>query len=121
MAYTHTYPHSLGLDLGELITKGGPAIQAVSKIVEDPALPEVTCHVLRLNKVTEGQNPGLPCTRKVYTLAEKRKGVGLARVVTPLRAAVWARQNPLLAGAIGVASVGALVGLGYYLGKGRRA
>lgn len=115
MAYTYTHPHGLGLDFGEIIRRGGSAISAASKVVQDPALPEITCHVLRLNKMAEGKPPGLPCPRPSYT--GKGGGIGLALAVVPLRAVVWARENPVLAGAAGLAAVGALVGLGYYWGK----
>lgn len=120
MAYTRTYSHGLGLDLGELINKGGPAVAAVAKVVQDPALPEVTCHVLRLNKITEGRDPGPPCTRRRYTLSEKKQGIGLTLAVTPLRAAVWARAHPLLAMGAGLAVAGVLVGAGYTMGRKRR-
>lgn len=115
--YTRTYSHGLGLDLGELINKGGPAVAAVAKVVQDPALPEVTCHVLRLNKITEGKDPGPPCVRKVYTPSEKKQGIGLTLAVTPLRAAVWARGNPVLAAGAGLAVAGVLIGVGYALGR----
>lgn len=117
MAYLHSYPHSLGLDVGELITKGGPAIAAAGKVIQDPGLPEITCHVLRLNKITEGKDPGPPCPRRHYTTADKRRGVGLSRAATPLRVVVWAREKPVVAAAIGIATVGFLVGVGYYWGR----
>ena len=117
MAYTHS---ALGLDLSEVIAKGGPAVQAASKIIQDPALPEVTCNVLRLSKVVEGRNAGPPCSRKTYSVQDRRKGVGLHLVVTPLRAAVWARKNPVLAAGAGVAVVGLLVGIGYHLGRKKK-
>jgi len=117
MAYLHAHPHHLGLDIGDIISRGGSAIAAVSKVVQDPALPEVTCHVLRLNKMAEGRDPGPPCARPSYV--GKKGGIGLALAVAPLRAAVWAREHPVLAGGISLAVVGALVGVGYYMGKKR--
>lgn len=112
-----TYYQDLGLDLGELITKGGPAVQAASKVITDPALPEITCHVLRLNAIVEGRDPGPPCARKVYTAVEKHKGVGLSLATTPLRMIVWARKNPAIAIGAGVGVVGLIWYLGYLMGK----
>lgn len=109
----------MGLDLADVIAKGGPAVEAVSKVIQDPALPEVTCHLLRLNKLTEGRPPGPPCTRRSYSAAQRRQGVGLTLAVRPLRAAVWARENPVAAVAVGAGAVGALVGVGYLIGRRR--
>ena len=118
MAYAQT---GLGaLDLAQLITQGGPAVRAASKVIEDPALPEVACHILRLNRVSAGQHPGPSCPRKVYTALQKRKGVGLSSITKPLRAAVWARQNPAVSIGIGLGVIGIFVGVGYWIGKGSR-
>lgn len=111
MAYTH-----LGLDVAGLVTTA----EAATKVARDPGLPEVTCNVLRLNRITEGLPPGPPCARRRYTAAEKRRGIGLAKMVAPLRGAVWARQHPAQSIAIGVGVIGALVGLGYWWGRGAR-
>jgi len=118
MAYT-THPSDLGIDVDSIVSTGGPALQAVSKIVEDPALPEITCNVMRLNKAAKGQKSS-PCARKVYSAADKGKGVGLHIAITPLRIATWARTNPVLAVGVAVGVVGALVGLGYYIGRKKR-
>lgn len=95
----------------------GSTLDAAGKVVSDPALSDVACHLLRLNKITEGKPPGPPCLRRVYTKAQKEKGIGLYMAVKPLRAFIWARQRPAAAIAIGVGAVGALVGLGYLLGR----
>ena len=108
MAYTQ-----LGLDIGS-------TVKAASKIIEDPALPAVTCEVLRLNRVVEGKSPGPSCSRRVFTAAEKRKGVGLHLAVQPLRIATWARANPALAIGGAAAVVGGLVWIGYAMGRKRR-
>lgn len=89
-------------------------IDAVAKITEDPALPEVACNVLRLNRVTEGKSAP-PCSRRVYTAADRHKGVGLYAALPPLRAFVWTRQHPVAAVAVGAGVVGGLVALGYWL------
>lgn len=111
------YMQSLGLDIASLINTGGPAIQAASKVISDPALPEITCNILRLNKVVAGQDPGPACAKRVYTAAQKRQGVGLSIAVVPLRVAVWARKNPALAIAAGASVVGLIGYIGYSIGK----
>jgi hypothetical protein len=97
-----------------------PAIFAAAKIVEDPAVPEIACEVIRLNKVMAGQNPGPPCQRRVLTPADKRKGVGLYVARQPLRAYVWARQHPGTTLAIGAGIVLAIGLVGYTIGKKSR-
>lgn len=113
----YTIQTGLGDTLSDLITKGGPAIQAASKVISDPALPEITCHILRLNNVVAGKNPGPPCPRTAYSPAQKRQGVGMHLATKPLRAAVWARRHPAVAIGIGVGVVGLFVGIGYAMGK----
>jgi hypothetical protein len=111
------YMHALGLDVGDLIKKGGPAVDAASKVIADPALPEVVCQILRLNKITTGTDAGIPCAKRVYSAVEKHQGVGLTRVTTPLRIAVWARAHPGVAIAAGVGLVGLIGYVGYMIGK----
>ena len=114
------YVSSLGgLSVEDLIKKGGTALQAASKVLVDPALPEVSCHVLRLNKITKGKHPGPACAKVRYTASQKATGVGLARVVKPLRAAVWARQNPVVAVGIGAGVVGLIWWVGYRMGSSK--
>lgn len=115
MAYTAT-----GADIAEILDKAAPAVLAASKVIEDPALPEIVCEVLRLNKVVSGQNPGPSCPRRVITGADKRKGVGLYVAREPLRAYVWARQNPFLALGAAAALVGVIGYVGYSMGRRSR-
>jgi hypothetical protein len=105
-----SYYSDLGLDIGG-------AIDAASKIIEDPALPETACNVLRLNRAVEGKETGKPCNRRIYTALDRQRGVGLHLTLAPLRAATWAHENPVAALAIGAGVVGGLVGLGYWLGR----
>lgn len=98
----------------------GPAVLAASKIIEDPALPEIACEVLRLNRVVARQDPGLPCPRRVLTEEQKRKGVGLHLARRPLRAYVWARQHPGAAWGIGLGVVLAIGLVGYSIGRRAR-
>jgi hypothetical protein len=102
-----------------LLGKIAPAIQAASKVVEDPYLPEVSCHILRLNRIAKDQNPGAPCPRTTVS-PHTKKGIGLSAAAKPLRAWVWARENPIVAVAAGTSVIGLIWGLGYYSGKKRR-
>ena len=109
-----------GADIAAALDKAAPTILAVSKVVEDPALPEIVCEVLRLNKVVAGQPAGPSCPRRVLTAAQKSKGVGLYVAREPLRAYIWARQNPALAWGAGLAVVGLIGLVGYTLGRRSR-
>ena len=108
-------------DFSALIDRAAPTVLAAARVIEDPALPEVTCQVLRLHTIAAGQPVGAPCKRIVITDTDKRKGIGLYAARDPLRAYVWARQHPLLATLVGVGIVGGLYYLGYSAGKGKRA
>jgi hypothetical protein len=57
----------------------------------------------------------------VLTSKDAGKGIGLKTASAPLRGFVWLRQNPLIAGAIGVALVGGIYYLGYRKGRRRSA
>jgi hypothetical protein len=114
------YEEALGADVSSLLTRGASALKAASKVIEDPALPQITCHVLRLNKITRNEDPGPPCPKIVLTEAQRRKGVGLAAAEKPLRAFVWARKNPAIAIGIGVGVVGMIWYVGYAMGKRKR-
>ena len=93
--------------------KVGSTVQAAAAVSQDPALSEVVCHVLRLNAITEGRNPGPVCPRRRYSPAEKQKGIGLYLAAKPLRVAVWIRQHP----AVAVAGAAGVLGLVYFLGR----
>ena len=95
----------------------GSAVEAASKVIEDPYLPEVTCHLLRLNRISRGENPGAPCSRTVVTAAQRGKGVGMGIAAKGLRVFAWARTNPGLAIGVGVGAVGLVFGLGYLVGR----
>lgn len=88
---------------GVISTIGG-TLDAAKVILEDPALPEVTYLVLRLNKLE--QKPG-----------ETVRGVGLNKVVTPLKVYVAAREKPILGYAILAGILGLPFLAGYFTGK----
>lgn len=102
----------------DYFTKAGQGLKAGQAILDDPYFGEGVCHILRLQSIEQGKQPGPACPRTVITTANARKGVGLRHVAAPLRAAVYTREHPW----VFAASVAALVGvpfvLGYVLGKG---
>jgi len=110
---TYVRQHSLAGDAEGVIDAG-------IALARDPALIEFSCELIRLSDLIEGDKPDPPCKRRVYTAADKKRGVGLAYALPPLRAVIQARQNPGLAVAIGVGVVGTLVYAGYLLGRRRR-
>lgn len=107
--------HGLGADLETI----GSAVRAAGKIAEDPYLPEVACHVLRLNQITTTGDPGKPCLPTIVSPDKRNKGVGLSAVVGPLRAFTWARTHPIETMGIGILVVGGIFLLGYGAGKRR--
>lgn len=92
-------------------------VEAAARVIEDPALPQITCHVLRLNRIARSGDPGPACPPLALSAAQKQRGIGLYLVDPLLRGAVWTRQNP--AAAVGlVAGVVGLIGyVGYRLGR----
>ena len=103
--------------MASLDTIGNVAL-ATARVVEDPYLPEVACQLLRLNALERGALPGAPCKRTPPARAQIRnKGIGLRYVAGPLRAAVWARQNPVPAALIAAGTVFLIGYIGYSMGK----
>ncbi len=95
----------------------GTAAAAASDLLSDPGFTEAACHVRRLGKMAKGKDPGSPCPPRAYSAADKSRGVGLARYMPGIRAAVWGREHPIATIAIGVGVIGLFIGAGYYLGK----
>lgn len=102
-----------------VIDKAAPALKAAGKVLEDPALPEVSKLVLKLHDIEQRRAkpkvPGQPSKPSAPV-----KGVGLARVVKPLKIFVEVREKSwILPVAIGVAVLVPFT-LGYFVGKGRK-
>ncbi len=101
--------------MASLDTIGNVAL-ATARVVEDPYLPEVACQLLRLNAIERGMAPGRGCVQTTRRSASG-KGIGLRYVAQPLRAAVWARQNPVAAIGIAASAVFLIGYIGYQIGK----
>jgi hypothetical protein len=96
------------------------AIEAGARVAEDPYLPEVTCHILRLDKITDGLAPGPRCLKTVATKAHKDRGIGMESAAGPLRAFVWYKEHPAIVAALGLGAVGLVWYLGYSMGRKKR-
>lgn len=112
MSYLATYRRQLTAPqaTGGILDTIGSAATAASKVIEDPALPEVTSLVLRLNatnKSTGGRPPA--------------KGIGLSAAVTPLKGFLYYRQHPWLVPAGVLAILGVVFYSGTRYGKKRSA
>jgi len=93
---------------GGVLDTAGQALQAAGKVIEDPALPEVTRLVLRLNATTKG-GAKVPA-----------KGIGLSSAVTPLKGFLFYRENPWVVPVGILAVLGAPFYMGYLFGKKRK-
>lgn len=107
MSYT---PISLG-GISDVLSAG-------VNVAQDPCLTEVAKLTIQLHTLEQPKAVGATAP------ASTEKGIGLCRVVTPLRAYVWTRKHPWSVPLGAVAVIGGLVGLGYVMGRrarGRRS
>lgn len=88
---------------------------AVFKVTEDPYLTETVCHALRLSKLEDKLDPGPPCT--VRNFGKPTKGIGLHKIIKPLRFYVRTQEHKWLLPALVVGGVSGLLLLGYTLGR----
>jgi hypothetical protein len=95
------------------------AAQGFLNVVADPCLPQVGQLLFRLHELEATPDDPTQPPKPV----QASLGIGLCKVVTPLKAVVFLRENPV----IGVAAIagffGIFVGIGYRLGhrSGRRS
>lgn len=90
--------------------------KAAAAIATDPHLPEVTCQILRLQKIEGGKNPGPSCPR-ISTKASPGTGIGLRYATGPLRLFVKTREHPWILPVAVAAILGTAFAVGYVLGK----
>ena len=92
-------------------------LSAGVNVARDPCLSEVARLTLQLHALE-------PAAKPLAAPAVTEPGIGLCRVVKPLRAYVWTRVHPWSVPVGVVAILGGLIGLGYVMGRrarGRRA
>lgn len=93
------------------------AAGAALSFSQDPYLPEVACRFEQLAAVNGGHAPG-GCSETAPGLPG---GVGLGKVVTPLRWYVYAQQHKWVYPVAIAAIIGIPMALGYSLGSGSRS
>lgn len=99
-------------DLSSIVS----GISAAVDVAGDPYLPEIICRVQQLHSIRSHQ-PIQVCQDTPLGIPG---GVGLGRLVLPLRAFVFAEANPWVY-PVGIAVlIGLPVLIGYELGKGSK-
>lgn len=93
--------------VSDYLNKAVNVLDSAKVILDDPALPEVTGLILKLNKIETKTKPGAPT----------QKGIGLRRIITPLKIYVKTREQPVLGYAIIAGVVAIPFALGYLFGK----
>lgn len=102
-------------DLASTITNIASGLGIAADLASDPYLPETVCRVGQLRNLRAGQKPAA-CVRTADNLGG---GVGLRKLIKPLRGYVYAEQHPWTYVAGAAAVIGLPMWIGYMLGKGR--
>jgi hypothetical protein len=97
-------------DINAYLGKAGAALDSVKVILDDPALPQVTGIVMDLHRLEQPGGKG-----------DSIKGIGLKRLVTPLKAYRYTRQHSWALPVAMAAVVALPFAIGYALGKGKRS
>jgi hypothetical protein len=105
----HTGHQPMGDALSTIISGIGSALD----VAGDPYLPEIICRVQELHAIKSN----LPRPLCPSTPLGLPGGVGLGRVVLPLRAFVFAEANPWAYAVAAAAIVGVPMWIGYELGR----
>ncbi len=103
--------------LGNLFETIGSTADAVRYIIEDPALPKITGLIIELQKIEQPRRT----TTTTTPTPPRVPGIGLNKLVTPLKGFVYIRRNPLA----GYALLGGILSvpfpIGYLVGRRRKA
>lgn len=100
-------------DLSSVLTTIENAVGAGLDVASDPYLPEVICRIGQLHAI-KGNQPVPPCATTPPGLPG---GVGLDKAMYPLRAYVYAEQNPWVYPLAALVIFGLPMFIGYELGK----
>lgn len=91
------------------------AIGIAADLTADPYLPETVCRVGQMRSINNNQTP----TACATTAANLPGGVGLRKLITPLRGYVYSLEHKWVAPAVVVGVIGVPMLIGYLIGKGR--
>jgi hypothetical protein len=103
-------------DLASTITGIASTVGIATDLANDPYLPETICRVGQMKALNANQRPGA-CSKTAPNLAG---GVGLRKLIRPLRAYTYAEQHKWAYAAAIAGVIGVPLLLGYALGKGGR-
>lgn len=108
-------PVAMG-DLASAIANIGGAIGTVTDLATDPYLPETVCRIGQVSSIHKGQKPGACVT----THPNLPGGVGLRKMIVPLRAYAYAEAHPWTYAVAALGIIGLPFLLGYRMGQGRK-
>ena len=100
--------------LGDTVNAVITAIGTGVDVARDPYLQEFACRLEQLHAINSGVAPGQCAT----TAPGLSGGVGLRKLMPPLRAYVYAEQRPWVYVAAAAAVIGLPMAIGYAIGKG---
>lgn len=96
------------------MSKVGDIAQSILNVTTDPCLHTVATQLNELHEIESAGDTGSSGPTQA-TL-----GIGLCRVVGPLKVVIWARKNPWIFGAISLGVVGGIFGAGYRFANRRK-
>jgi hypothetical protein len=91
-----------------LAVSASDAAQGFLNVLTDPCLKDVGGLLLQLHQTETSDEP-----------TQATLGIGLCKVVTPLKAVVYIKQNPIIGGALIAGFLGIFVAIGYRVGVNR--
>jgi hypothetical protein len=107
---------ALGDSVADKIKTIAAATSTAADVVNDPYLPETICRAQQLVAI-ENRHALPACANSPAGMAG---GIGLRKLMLPLRGLVYAEQHRWVYPVAAVAAIGVPMALGYLLGKGSR-
>jgi len=118
----------LGDSLSDLLKCAGSAIGTAIGGAADPYFPEAICRITQLRALREGRTPVQALFGKKPTvpvpqcvqMPPGQKGIGVEKVLKPLRALVYVNQHPATVWLGLTALLGTPILIGYMIGRRSR-
>lgn len=101
------------IPMGDVVSSIVGDINTVTAVATDPYMPEVLCRIGQLKAVRANQ-PKPPCQDTPLGL---QGGVGLGKLILPLRGFVYAEQYPILYPLAAFVVIGLPFLIGYQFGR----